>query len=110
MYENSLTDTKAERIRLVLARLKKTRFGGGTVKKEEDLMQEQLSLSPKMLVEICGGFLTWMGSALIVTPLAWWATSNFQFANVDWHAAVAVGISAPITYLITALIERRRIA
>lgn len=74
-------------------------------------MEEQLSVCPnKMLIEICGGFLTWMGSALIVTPLAWWATSSFRFANVDWHAAVVVGISAPITYLITALIERRRSA
>jgi hypothetical protein len=68
------------------------------------------NLYPKMLAEICGGFLTWMGSALTIMPLVWWATASVHFANIDWRAALVGGIGAPITYLITGAIERRRAA
>lgn len=71
-------------------------------------MEENVSVSLKMLVEICGGFLTWMGTAIIIMPLAWWATASIHWTSINWHAVVVGGIGAPITYLITALIERQR--
>jgi hypothetical protein len=71
-------------------------------------MQENLYVGPKMLAQICGGFLTWMGTAMIVMPSVWWATASVHLANIDWHAALVGGIGAPITYLITGLIERQR--
>lgn len=73
-------------------------------------MHEHMSNNPKMLAELCGGFLTWMGSAVLVLPLIWWATAYMRLANSNWHAALVAGIGAPITYLITGLIEHRRIA
>lgn len=76
----------------------------------EDIMEENASVGSKMLAEICGGFLTWMGTAMVVMPLVWWATASVRLANVDWHAALVVGIGAPITYVITGLIERQRTA
>jgi hypothetical protein len=73
-------------------------------------MEENLSIGPKLLAAICGGFLTWTGSATIVMPLIWWATASVHPANINWHAALVAGIGAPITYLITGLIERQRTA
>jgi hypothetical protein len=73
-------------------------------------MEDNLSVCPKFLAGICGGFLTWMGSAVLIMPLVWWATASIRLANINWHAALVGGIGAPITYVITALIERRRIA
>ncbi len=73
-------------------------------------MEENVTVDSKMLAEICGGFLTWMGTAMVVMPLVWWATASIRLANVDWHAALVVGIGAPITYVITGLIERQRTA
>ena len=73
-------------------------------------MEENLSVGPKLLAAICGGFLTWMGSAMIVMPLMWWATASVHPANINWHATLVGAIGAPITYLITGLIERQRTA
>jgi hypothetical protein len=71
-------------------------------------MEENLTIGPNMLAEICGGFLTWMGSSAIIMPLVWWATASVHLASIDWRAALVMGIGAPITYLITGLIERER--
>ena len=71
-------------------------------------MEENLSIGPKMLAGMCGGFLTWMGSAVIIMPLVWWATASVHLANIDWRAILVGSIGAPITYLITGLIERQR--
>ena len=71
-------------------------------------MEENLFVGPKLLAVVCGGFLTWMGSATIIMPLIWWATASVHLANINWHAALVGGIGAPITYLITGLIERER--
>ena len=71
-------------------------------------MEENLTIDPNMLAEIFGGFLTWMGSSMIVMPLVWWATRSIHLANIDWRAALVMGIGAPITYVITGLIERQR--
>jgi hypothetical protein len=71
-------------------------------------MQENLSVGPKMLAGICGGFLTWTGTATIVMPLVWWATASVNLASLEWHATLVGGIGAPITYLITGIIERQR--
>jgi hypothetical protein len=73
-------------------------------------MEENVSIDSKMLAEICGGFLTWMGTAIVVMPLVWWATESIRLASIDWRAALVGGIGAPITYVITGLIERQRTA
>jgi hypothetical protein len=73
-------------------------------------MEENVSVGSKVLAEWCGGFLTWMGSTVVVFPLIWWATGSVHLANINRHAAVVGCVGAPITYLITCLIERRRIA
>jgi hypothetical protein len=73
-------------------------------------MEENVSVGFKVWAEMCGGFLTWVGSVTIVAPLAWWATASIRLDEFNRHAAVVGIIAAPITYLITGLIERRRIA
>ncbi len=77
-------------------------------RKGEDLMEQNLSAGPKKLAEICGGVLTWVGTAMIILPLVWWATRFLRLANINWQAALVWSIGAPISYLITGLIERWR--
>jgi len=79
-------------------------------RKVDYLMEERMSVGPKMVAEICGGFLTWMGTAMVIMPLVWWATASIRLANIDWRAALVVGIGSPITYLLTGIIERQRSA
>ena len=71
-------------------------------------MEENMAIGPNVLAQICGGFLTWMGSSMIVMPLVWWATKSIHLVNIDWRATLVMGIGAPITYVITGLIERER--
>ena len=71
-------------------------------------MEKNLSVGPKMLADMFGGFLTWMGSAMIIMPLVWWATASVSLANIDRHAVMVGIVGAPITYLITGLIEHLR--
>ena len=71
-------------------------------------MEQNVSVGFKLSAEMCGGFLTWVGSAAMIMPLTWWATASIRLADLNRHAAVVGIIGAPITYLITGLIERRR--
>jgi len=103
VYEQSLTDMKADSGTLIPR-------PACSKRKVERLMQENLSVGPKMLAEICGGFLTWMGTAIVVMPLVWWATASVRLASIEWRAALVMGIGAPITYVLTGFIERQRSA
>ena len=111
VYRFGLTDTKADMGTLTPAPPRNSNFEATRSKRKgNDLMEENLTIGPNMLAVICGGFLTWMGSSAIVMPLVWWATASIHRFNIDWHAALVMGIGAPITYLITGLIERQRTA
>jgi hypothetical protein len=109
VYGFGLTEAKSDGITLTVAPHGNSGFEAvRSRRKDNDPMEENLAIGPNMLAEICGGFLTWMGSSMIVMPLVWWATASIHRFNIDWHAALVMGIGAPITYLITGLIERER--
>ncbi len=73
-------------------------------------MNENVPITAKLLAEIFSAFLTWLGAAVIVIPLVWWATAFFHLVNVIWYAAPVIGVGWCFAYPIARFIERQRIA
>jgi hypothetical protein len=71
-------------------------------------MEESTAATPKTLAEIAGGFLTWLGVAVILMTLAWWLTTALHWTNSPWRVATVVGVGASVAASIARFIERRR--
>jgi len=71
-------------------------------------MKENILTTPKLLAEIFGEFLTWLGAAVIVIPLVWWVTAFVHLANNAWHAALVFGVGWSFAYPIARFIGRQR--
>jgi hypothetical protein len=71
-------------------------------------MDENAPASPKMLAEIVGGFLTWLGTAVIVMTVAWLVVMALYWTDSNWRVAIVACIGGPVAWLIARYIEQKR--